>query len=123
MTFDEPVVQVSVLAELADMFGDGGGEIVLDIINAYLDETPDLVGRLRVAISDGNADGVREAAHALKSSSANVGAMQFGEYAKVLESAGREGDLTTIAALGGQLDEISSAALTQLGAWDPASVG
>lgn len=122
MTFDEPVVEHSVLAELADMFGDGGGEIVLDIINAYLDETPDLVGRLRVAISDGNADGVREAAHALKSSSANVGAMRFGEYAKILESAGREADLATIAALGGQLDEISSAALAELAAWDPASV-
>jgi len=123
VTFDEPVLASEVLNELAEMFGDGGGAIVADIISTYLDEAPDLIGRLRVAITNADADGVREAAHALKSSSANVGVLQISAWAKHMESAGRDGDLATIATVGTQLDTVSEAAIGALRAWDPATVG
>lgn len=122
VTFDEPVLASEVLNDLAEMFGDGGGAIVADIIQTYLDEAPDLIGRLRVAIPHGDADGVREAAHALKSSSANVGTLQISAWAKHMESAGRDGDLATISTVGAQLDQITGAAIAALEAWDPATV-
>ena len=122
VTFDEPVLATEVLSELAEMFGDGGGAIVADIIDTYLEEAPDLIGRLRVAIAEGDADGVREAAHALKSSSANVGVLQISAWAKHMESAGRDGDLATIAEVGTQLDQVADAAVSALRAWDPATV-
>lgn len=120
--FDEPVLERSVLDGLAEMFGDGGADIVKEIIGVFLAETPDLVGRLRVAVSAGNADGAREASHALKSSSANVGALQFSAFAKAMEAAGRETNHGLIDDLGQLLDPVSEAAMAALAEWSPAPV-
>ena len=56
-----------------------------------------------------NADGVRAGAHALKSSSANVGALHFSGLCKVLEVAGKQDDLSKVEATWQQMqDEYSN---------------
>ena len=52
-----------------------------------------LLARLREAIERADATGVREAAHALKSSSANVGAIRLSSLFKELEALGRSGSV------------------------------
>ncbi len=54
---------------------------------------PHLEG-LEAAISSGEADKVRLAAHAIKGSSANIGAMQLRETAAEIEAAAKAGDIS-----------------------------
>ena len=49
------------------------------------------------AVAQGNADGLRNVAHTLKSSSANVGALGLAELCKELERMGKEGKFENLA--------------------------
>lgn len=49
--------------------------------------------RLRAAVDSANDDGIRETAHALKSSSANVGAARLADLCKQLETLARDNRL------------------------------
>ena len=61
------------------------------VIGAYLADTPPRVAQLRAAANAGDAEALRQAAHALKSSSANVGAEQMAALCKEIETLGRRG--------------------------------
>ncbi len=67
--------------------------ILSQVINAYLYGSPPLIDRLREAASKGDDAGLQHAAHALKSSSANVGARHLSELCKRLEDEARAGDI------------------------------
>jgi HPt (histidine-containing phosphotransfer) domain-containing protein len=58
---------------------------------------------MRAAAYTRDAAGIREAAHALKSSSANVGALQFAQLCKEVEMAAAQGQLDYARALVDQL--------------------
>ena len=68
----------------------GAPDLLAKIIALYLDNSRRLTESIRVALAAGDANGLREAAHALKSSSANVGATGLAAVAKELETLGRE---------------------------------
>ncbi len=67
--------------------------ILSQVINAYLYGSPPLLDRLREAASKGDHVELEHAAHALKSSSANVGARHLSELCKRLEDEARAGDI------------------------------
>ena len=67
--------------------------ILSQVINAYLYGSPPLLDRLREAASKGDAEELQQAAHALKSSSNNVGARYLSELCKGLEDKARTGDI------------------------------
>jgi two-component system sensor histidine kinase/response regulator len=66
-------------------------EAFSELIDAYLRESPSLVGHIRMAIEQCNAEELRRAAHSLKSSSANLGAKTLSRLAEELETLGRSG--------------------------------
>jgi len=80
----EPVDQ-SVLDTLRDLQIEGQPDILGRIINAFLKSTENLVVELQKAIAAGEFGLMKNGAHSLKSSSANVGAMQLSELSKKLE--------------------------------------
>jgi len=73
------------------------------VISLYLHDSGELLGKLRLALEQGDADATRTAAHTLKSNSANVGAKQLASLSKELEEAGRRKSLENARLL---LDEI-----------------
>jgi len=81
----------------------GDSTLVNRIVGVYLESSPALIERLRVGLRDGDAVAVREAAHALKSSSASLGAATLAALAQQLEAKGRSGDLSRAASIGVQL--------------------
>ncbi len=83
----------AVLDEMVEMMG-GMTEIVDDIVETYLQETPTLVAT--IAAGDSVED-VRMAAHTLKSSSRSVGAVALGDLAEEIETASRGGSLDDVA--------------------------
>ncbi len=67
--------------------------ILSQVINAYLYGSPPLIERLREAASKRDDAELQQAAHALKSSSSNVGARHLSELCKRLEEEARAGDI------------------------------
>jgi len=65
-------------------------DLVGQIVQTYIDDSADLMLMLGESVRKCDSEGVRAAAHSLKSCSGNVGARQVVEIARRLEMAGRE---------------------------------
>jgi signal transduction histidine kinase/DNA-binding response OmpR family regulator len=82
------VIDNGVLQELYEIME----EDFVSIIESYLKSAPGLMHGIRVAVKDGDMDALVKSAHPLKSSSANVGAMELSVLARELEFKGRENE-------------------------------
>jgi histidine phosphotransfer protein HptB len=71
-----------------------GHDFIGELIDAYFEETPQLIIQIEQALVSGDTEVFRRAAHSLKSSSASFGATQFSASAKELELIGKEGNLS-----------------------------
>ncbi|MBK7673878.1 MAG: response regulator [Candidatus Accumulibacter sp.] len=80
------------LDAIRNLAGPRSASLANDIIAAYLADAPPRFAQLRAAADAGDAEALRQAAHALKSSSANVGAEQLAALCSELERLGRGGD-------------------------------
>jgi signal transduction histidine kinase/CheY-like chemotaxis protein len=83
------VLDLAVLEELFDIMEEG----TTGLLQEYLDNAPSLLQTIATAVDSHDAALLVLPAHSLKSSSANVGAMQVSECAKRLEFMGREAKL------------------------------
>jgi signal transduction histidine kinase/CheY-like chemotaxis protein/HPt (histidine-containing phosphotransfer) domain-containing protein len=92
-TVDTGTLDLSVLNGLKELQIDGEPSIIKKIINAYLQNSDPLVETIRMYENTKNTDSLRIAAHTLKSSSANVGAMPLSDMCRRLEARCDEGIL------------------------------
>lgn len=91
---------------LADLRATLGDDFIPELALTYLEETPMLIKDLQEALADGNAHAFQRLAHSIKSSSANVGALDFAAKARELELIGKSGDLSKAAEkLSGVIDD------------------
>ncbi len=86
----EIAIDKAVLQELKEIAGDAP-EMVVEIIDSYLEDAPRLLGEMSQAIEQEQAKLLRMSAHSMKSSSASVGAIKLSELCKELEYIGRGG--------------------------------
>jgi CheY-like chemotaxis protein len=99
------VVELSPLATeiqavLSELLGDESPDIMRDLLLSYQEDTQNLVDDIRQAVSQQNPHSLAQAAHTLKSSSANLGVHQFASCCERLEQQGRSTDLSeTVSAL------------------------
>jgi HPt (histidine-containing phosphotransfer) domain-containing protein len=89
---NRPVIDQGVLDSLAHLPQTGERKLATRVVNMYLKTTPSLMAKLGDAIDNADAVCIRETAHALKSSSASVGATDLAELFSSLETATRESD-------------------------------
>ncbi|WP_238345787.1 hybrid sensor histidine kinase/response regulator [Luteimonas saliphila] len=83
------VLDTEILDDLQAMLG----EEVDRLVDIFLDDTPRLIRALENAASGPDYEAMRDAAHSLKSSSANLGALSLSAAAKRVELAAREKSL------------------------------
>ena len=69
--------------------GPNGPKMLSAVIGIYLDDSRVLIERLGESLNAGDADGMAQAAHALKSASANLGAMMLAEMCRQVENIAR----------------------------------
>lgn len=81
-----PVIDHEILDDLRSVLGDE----VDRLVDLFLDDTPRLLSALENAVDGPDYDALREAAHSLKSSSANLGAMSLSAAARRIEAGARE---------------------------------
>ena len=78
-------IDIQAIAEMLATF-DGDASTVTHIINLFLQDAPTLIQKIEQAVQEFDLTGINEAAHALKSNSALMGAAALSESCTVLES-------------------------------------
>jgi len=72
----------------------GDQQLLQDLCQIFLEESPKLMAKLREAIASGDCDGIMRAAHSLKGESSYLGAGGTSQAARQLEDMGRNRDLS-----------------------------
>lgn len=72
---------------------DGDSELLVDLVDTLAESTPELMSDLQAGVAENNPDQIRNSAHALKSSNAQLGALNFAKLCQEMESIGKEGQL------------------------------
>ena len=97
---------------------DADGTVLAEVIAMYLNEAVRHVARLQAALTARDAGEVGRAAHAFKSASLNVGAIQLGELCRTLERLGKSGELSgapeTVRAIERQLERVRPLLLAEV---------
>jgi HPt (histidine-containing phosphotransfer) domain-containing protein len=86
----EDVIDHAVLKDLLETTG-GDAIFLGDLLDTYFEDSPELLAAMRRAQSAGDAEGLRRAAHSLKSSSANFGALTLAKLCREVEDGARAG--------------------------------
>lgn len=84
-----PVIDPEIIGELRAMLGDE----VDRLVDLFLEDTPRLIARLEAAAAEPDYQALRDTAHSLKSSSANLGALRLSAAARRVEAGARQGHL------------------------------
>jgi two-component system, sensor histidine kinase and response regulator len=93
---DDSVLDAQVLDRIRALHRPGGPNLLAKVVDLYSSSSIALADALRTAAQLQDAESVRQAAHALKSSSANVGALAFAELCKGVELAAAEGRIADV---------------------------
>jgi CheY-like chemotaxis protein/HPt (histidine-containing phosphotransfer) domain-containing protein len=92
------VLDPAAMETLLEVIG-GERELLVELIDSFLETAPPLLARLEHGVVEGNAAEVRAAAHTIKSSSNDFGATLLAELCQVLEDMGKTGALAGAAEL------------------------
>ena len=86
------VIDRGAFDRLLESFG-GDADFLAEMLDTYFEDSPKQLGAMEVALAEGDAEGLRRAAHSLKSNSATFGALTFSAQARELEMMAKQGDL------------------------------
>ena len=114
----EPIVDPSVLDELRELEGIGDFSVA-EMIDLYLQDTPERVQALRQALTAGDAVVAHREAHTIKGSCREVGARAAAGVALQIETSAKQGELAAAGDLLATLDialEAARARLTEIAA-------
>ncbi len=84
-------INLDVLESLRELDASGGMDLAKELFRIFLETAPQCLAQVETSILAGDSKGLGQAAHALKSSAANVGAETLSQYYHQLEKLGREG--------------------------------
>jgi len=77
-----PTIDIATFKELQDSTG---ADFVVELLDAYFEELPQMLAELRTAHNSGALEPFRRAAHSIKSNSYTFGALTLGGMARELE--------------------------------------
>lgn len=90
----ESPLDATVIASLMDL---GGEPLLAELVDLFCADAPSQMAELQEAAREGDAARIAAAAHSLKSSCANLGAVRLAELSRQLELAGRAGTIESAA--------------------------
>ena len=70
-----------------------GADFMNELIDAFLEDTPQMIQNMRIALDRNDAESFRRNAHSLKSNAYTFGATELGALARELELMGKENNL------------------------------
>jgi len=96
------VIDQATFEELKQMSGE---DFINELIDAFLDDAPDMLNKMKAALEGKDVESFRRNAHSLKSNANTFGAAQLGELAKELEFMAKENNLD----IGNRLEVLNEA--------------
>ena len=90
-TSESAPIDLDVIASLRELDDSGGMGLARELLQSFLEAADSGVAVIETAISTGNTKALGQAAHSLKSSTANVGAQVLSGCYRDLEKCAREG--------------------------------
>ena len=88
---EQAILDYQVLSSLRRLAGAKAKTFLAEIISQYLEDSPQKLQESQQAINNNDAQALRQAAHSLRSSSANLGAITIAALCKQLENLARSG--------------------------------
>lgn len=85
-----PAIDKATFEELRQM---SGADFMNELIDAFLEDAPQMIQNMRIALGTKDADSFRRNAHSLKSNAYTFGATELGALARELEFMGKENNL------------------------------
>src|SRR5687767_12622450 len=107
-------INMAVVEELLALSDDGDPSLLVDLIQMFLDDAPTKVGLIKSGLTKSDLQQIERAAHSLKGSAGNLGAVHLQQLCDDLQRASRGAQAGELAALVGQLDGPLAAALQEL---------
>ena len=86
-----PTLDNGILENLRALQVDGEPDLLTQLVNLYLNDAPMHMAAISAAIAAADAPALRQAAHAFRGSSANLGAATLADMCGELEELGRNG--------------------------------
>jgi signal transduction histidine kinase/DNA-binding response OmpR family regulator len=115
VTSSEAVLDFSILDGIRQlMVGTHTANLLQELLNDYATEVPTQLSGIESAIANQNPDSLRQAAHALRSCSLNLGAVKVATICRKLEEFGRAESIPDVEQLQHQLAESLEVTLQQL---------
>ncbi|MBD2301158.1 response regulator [Nostoc sp. FACHB-190] len=108
------VIDLSFLQELKNMAGSDGENLVAELIQVYLEDTPMRIQIIQEAMKVGDRIKLQKAAHALRSPSVSIGAVNLGDICETLENSALDQSLEQISVLVQQLEREYKKVVTTL---------
>jgi two-component system, sensor histidine kinase and response regulator len=90
------VLERRALEAIRSLQRNGRPDFLAKLIEKYVASSKEHVAKIRRAVASGDASALRQAAHALKSSSGMMGASMFAELCRELEALGQAGTLDRV---------------------------
>jgi len=100
-----PIIDAEQIAMLRDMPGDAGGTFLDELLDLFFSNSVSLMEEIRSAAACNDLKRTAAAAHTLKGSSANIGALSLHERAGEVEAAAKRGEPADAQALQNLQDE------------------
>jgi HPt (histidine-containing phosphotransfer) domain-containing protein len=91
---DDQTIDMQAIDGLRELSPDAGGEFLRELIEIYLQDTPQRIAELVDALSKKDGPAFTRAAHTIKGSSSNFGATKLTKVAHELEMQGKSDDLS-----------------------------
>ena len=91
------VINMEVIDELVSLSEDGDPELLVDLIRMFLEDAPQKLAAIESAFAGGDLEQVERAAHSLKGSSGNLGAILVQQHCETIQNASRKHERAAIA--------------------------
>jgi HPt (histidine-containing phosphotransfer) domain-containing protein len=85
-----PTIDQATFEELKQMSGE---DFINELIDAFLDDAPNMLSNMQIALDTKDIESFRRNAHSLKSNANTFGATELASLAKELESMAKENNL------------------------------
>lgn len=87
-----PILDRDAFGALEELAGDDDPDLIADLVGLYLEDSATRMGEVESGLGSSELERIGSAAHALKSASANIGALAFSRVCASLEKLARSGD-------------------------------
>ena len=92
----DKILDMSVVEELLSFADDGDPELLVDLIQMFLEDGPHKVQTIVEGLDEGDFEKVERAAHSLKGSSGNLGAHLLQDSCEKMQIASRQHELDEV---------------------------